>query len=445
MAFVVDGARAGTAPSACTAGDGRATLHAVGCPERERERERGRHPWAEVPAEAADRMRAAVLDAADDIIEQVRGEVAEYALSMEGEFGQNIRRGVSVATEQFLQLLGTDDDLPDTRVYFELGRVEHRHGRTMDALQSAYRIGSRVMWRRISAGSDAYGLGPDGIFRLAEALFQYIEQLAAASVAGYAHEQSLTAGSRQARRHTLVAALLRTPPAEGPELERLVREAEWALPRSLAVMVCDEDAMPALCRRLPADVLGSRVDGLGVLVVPDPDGPGRADALVEATAGVPVVLGPTVAVDQVARTVERARAAWPLVTSGEIAPEPDADRPRAARPPSGLVRADDHLLALLLHADVSVTADLVAQRLEPLRRMTASARDRAVTTLRAWLDAHGDIAETAGLLHVHPQTVRYRLARLKESFAGALDDPVARLEVALALRGATFVEPAVEG
>jgi hypothetical protein len=390
-------------------------------------------------------MRAAVLDAADDIIEQVRGEVAEYALSMEGEFGQNIRRGVSVATEQFLQLLGTDDDLPDTRVYFELGRVEHRHGRTMDALQSAYRIGSRVMWRRISAGSDAYGLGPDGIFRLAEALFQYIEQLAAASVAGYAHEQSLTAGSRQARRHTLVAALLRTPPAEGPELERLVREAEWALPRSLAVMVCDEDAMPALCRRLPADVLGSRVDGLGVLVVPDPDGPGRADALVEATAGVPVVLGPTVAVDQVARTVERARAAWPLVTSGEIAPEPDADRPRAARPPSGLVRADDHLLALLLHADVSVTADLVAQRLEPLRRMTASARDRAVTTLRAWLDAHGDIAETAGLLHVHPQTVRYRLARLKESFAGALDDPVARLEVALALRGATFVEPAVEG
>ena len=441
MALVVDGARAEAPPSACT-DDGRVTLHAVGCPEREP----GHHPWAEVPPEAADRIRAVVLDAGDDIIDQVRVEVAEYALSMDGEFGQNIRRGVSVALEQFLRLLGTDDDLPDTRVYFELGRVEHRHGRTMDALQSAYRVGSRVMWRRISAGSDTYGLGPDGIFRLAEALFQYIEQLAAASVAGYAHEQSLTAGSRQARRHTLVAALVRTPPAEGPELERLVREAEWALPRTLAVVVCEEDAVAVLGRRLSADVLGSRVDGLGVLVVPDPDGPGRADALVEATAGVPAVLGPTVTPDQVARTVERARAAWPLVTSGEIGPAPDDDdRPREARPPSGLVRADDHLLALLLHADVSVTADLVAQRLEPLRRMTATARDRAVTTLRAWLDAHGDIAETAGLLHVHPQTVRYRLARLKESFAGALDDPVARLEVALALRGATFAEPAVEG
>ena len=405
-----------------------------------------RHPWADVPPEAAARMRAVVIGAGDDIIEEVRLRVAEYALSMDGLFGQNIRRGVSVALEQFLQLLGTDGDLPDTRVYFELGRVEHRHGRTMDALQTAYRVGTRVMWRRISAGSDAYGLSPDGIFRLAEALFEYTEQLAAASVAGYAHEQSLTAGSRQARRHTLVSALLRTPAPDGPELERLAREAEWALPRSLAVVLCDDEALQAVFRRLPPDVVGSRVDGLGVIVVPDPDGPARADALVEATAGVPAVIGPTVAPDQLCRTIARARGAWPLVAAGEITADPAIAVPRGAKPPSGLVRADDHLLALLLHADVSVTADLVAQRLEPLRRMTSSARDRAVETLRAWLDAHGDVAETAGTLHVHPQTVRYRLARLKESFAGALDDPVARLEVALALRfGGGLGEPAVEG
>ena len=180
MSVVTDVARAAKAPTGCSPGGSRATLRAVEQPGPEPRR----HPWAEVPAEAADRMRSVVLGTGDDIIEQVRAEVAEYALSMDGVFGQNIRRGVSVALEQFLQLLGTDDDLPDTRVYFELGRVEHRQGRTMDALQSAYRVGSRVMWRRISAGSDTYGLGPDGIFRLAEALFEYIEQLAAASVAG---------------------------------------------------------------------------------------------------------------------------------------------------------------------------------------------------------------------------------------------------------------------
>ena len=35
---------------------------------------------------------------------------------------------------------------------------------------------------------------------------------------------------------------------------------------------------------------------------------------------------------------------------------------------------------------------------------------------------------------MHPQTVRYRLARLRERFGDALDDPDARFELALALR-----------
>ena len=44
------------------------------------------------------------------------------------------------------------------------------------------------------------------------------------------------------------------------------------------------------------------------------------------------------------------------------------------------------------------------------------------------------MAVAAAALHVHPQTVRYRLAGLRELFGGALDDPDARLELAIALR-----------
>ncbi|GLZ44505.1 hypothetical protein Acsp06_06900 [Actinomycetospora sp. NBRC 106375] len=381
-----------------------------------------RHPWADVPEMARARLRSVVLGTADEIIATVRAEVAEYALSMDGEFGRRIRLGVSVALDQFLDLLGTDDALPDTAVYFELGRVEHRHGRTMDALQSAYRIGSRVLWRRIAAESDGHGLEADAIFRLAEALFAYIEQLAAASVSGYAYEQSLAAGSRQARQHALVERLCRTPAPELPELEALAREAGWPMPKSLAALVTTEESLALVGRRMPPDAAASVVDRVGVVFVPDPDAPGRTDALADALRGTTTaVLGPTVGPEQVPRTVTRARAAWSLHLEGHL-------------PGEGLVRADDHLLVLLLHADVTLTADLVAQRLEPLRRMTAAARDRAVTTLTAWLDAHGDIAEAATRLHVHPQTVRYRLARLKEAFAGVLDDPAGRLEVALALR-----------
>jgi DNA-binding PucR family transcriptional regulator len=73
--------------------------------------------------------------------------------------------------------------------------------------------------------------------------------------------------------------------------------------------------------------------------------------------------------------------------------------------------------------------------------MTPGARDRAVTTLTAWLDAHGDVALTAEALHVHPQTVRYRLGGLREAFGGALEDPTALLELHLALRAADLFGP----
>jgi len=48
------------------------------------------------------------------------------------------------------------------------------------------------------------------------------------------------------------------------------------------------------------------------------------------------------------------------------------------------------------------------------------------------------VSAAAEVLHVHPQTVRYRLNGLREAFGdGALDDPAARLELALALQAAT--------
>ena len=55
-------------------------------------------------------------------------------------------------------------------------------------------------------------------------------------------------------------------------------------------------------------------------------------------------------------------------------------------------------------------------------------------TLSAWLGNLGAIAPTADQLGVHPQTVRYRIARLRELLGEQLDDPEARFELQLALR-----------
>jgi DNA-binding PucR family transcriptional regulator len=55
-------------------------------------------------------------------------------------------------------------------------------------------------------------------------------------------------------------------------------------------------------------------------------------------------------------------------------------------------------------------------------------------TLAAYLDGFGDIAAVAQHLHVHPNTVRYRIRRIEKLLATSLADPDDRLVLALGLR-----------
>jgi DNA-binding PucR family transcriptional regulator len=72
--------------------------------------------------------------------------------------------------------------------------------------------------------------------------------------------------------------------------------------------------------------------------------------------------------------------------------------------------------------------------LAPLQEESESSRERLEETLLAWLALEGARARVADSLSVHPQTVRYRLARLRELFGPVLDDPDARFELELVLR-----------
>jgi PucR C-terminal helix-turn-helix domain len=375
-----------------------------------------------VPSWVGAALRPELAGTIDGIIAAVRAEVPEYARPLTGRFGTRITEGVSVALGQFLDLLGRDEPLGDATVYRALGQLEHREGRTLAALQTAYQVGTRRLWQRLAASTTARQLPPEVIFSLAEALFGYIEQLSAASVAGWADEEASRAGSMQARRHALVELLARpTPPAAAAELERAAAAAGWTVPARVAALVV-EDAV-VVAARLPGAV-GADLDPVGLVIVA---ARGEADAawlerVRGATGERRAVLGPVVEPAQAHRSAGLAQAAWPLHAAGSL----DGEAP--------LVRADEHLLPLLLAASPELATALAERALAPLRTLPAGAAARAEETLRAWLDAHGDVSATAAALHVHPQTVRYRLAGLREAFGDALDDPAARLELTVALR-----------
>lgn len=62
-------------------------------------------------------------------------------------------------------------------------------------------------------------------------------------------------------------------------------------------------------------------------------------------------------------------------------------------------------------------------------------------TLHAYLDGFGDIAAVAGRMHVHPNTIRYRVRRIETLLGASLDDPDDRLVLALGLRATEGDQP----
>ncbi|MBJ7330771.1 MAG: helix-turn-helix domain-containing protein [Solirubrobacteraceae bacterium] len=381
-------------------------------------------PWRAVPPELADLIRPALPGIVEEIITAVRAEVAEYDQPMEGEFGRLISEGSTEALRQFVDLLGRDTDVPDVRVYEEMGRAELRAGRTLDSLQSAYRVGARVAWRQVAELGDR--VDPRTLVAIAEAIFAYIDRLASASVAGYTQEQAARDGSVHARRHALVELLVTTAAPDPDAVAHLAEQADWPLPTTLAALAIEDPDVVPLARRLPEGTIGAALDPVAILLVPDPEGPGQLRQVAAGLRGRRAVLGPTVPWDRAHKSARRALAGWPLHVAGRLG---DAR----------LVRADDHLLELLLAGDEPLARELADRRLAPLRAMKPGAGERAEETLRAWLAAHGDVTRTAEALHVHPQTVRYRLAGLREVFGDELDDSAVRLELELALRAADLL------
>ncbi|NDL58900.1 PucR family transcriptional regulator [Phytoactinopolyspora mesophila] len=119
----------------------------------------------------------------------------------------------------------------------------------------------------------------------------------------------------------------------------------------------------------------------------------------------------------------------------------DADRTlrvlRTGRSSSRVARSEDVQTASLLLELGDLMAAERQQLAGPVSRLAAyDARHRAqmVHTLRAWLDAFGDVGKAAAVMHVHPNTFRYRLRRLSQISGIDLDDAEARFAAMLELR-----------
>jgi PucR C-terminal helix-turn-helix domain len=420
-------------------------------------------PYAAIPADAGKVLRPVLPSLADEIIAAIAREVPDYARAMEGEFGQVVRVAIERALGRFIDLIEdpASDDGRGRAAYVDLGRGEMRAGRSLEALLSAYRLGSRLAWRRFVEAGVAGGLDPGAIYALGEAIFAYIDELSAESAEGYAEEQSAAAGERQRLRRRLVRLLAQDAAPSEETILAAAAAAAWPLPRTVAALVtapgeaadatevaggttsgapasggagsvgatpaspdeaAESDALAArLARRIGEEAIGAGIERLAVVLVPDAGAPARARRLTAAAQGHPAALGPAVPLALAGLSVRRAVATHALLAQGRLGER-------------AFARAEEHLPALVIAADPALGAELAQQRLAPLQTLADGPRARLTETLRAWLDRPGQVQAVAAELGVHPQTVRYRVKQLRELFGDRLEDPEARFELGLALR-----------
>ncbi len=189
--------------------------------------------------------------------------------------------------------------------------------------------------------------------------------------------------------------------------------------------------LSAIHPRSAAALVGDTAYGLIPLSEAGPDGQQRAARIagdfldrigrrVTATVGVgPVTTDPgalagaRATADRVLRVLRTHRSAHRVATLAEVQVES---------------------LLLELRDLVTARGDQPTGPIARLQAYDARHNTHLVQTLRAWLDAFGDVVSAAAAVYVHPNTFRYRLRRLAEVGGMDLADPEARFAAMVQLR-----------
>ncbi len=361
-------------------------------------------------------MRSRLPQVAERTVDAIISEVPSYAGALSGPMGAKIRNpcsSPSVASSRWPRAPArrpAPRPLPAVEGAYQLGRGEARAGRSMEALLAAYRIGARASWREMSA---ARGVGRHSRRRPSGTSRAWCSPTSTSSRPP-ARRGTPTSSPPRGGCAAPARAARRAAAGRGAKEQAIAaaERVEWPWPETLtAVVVPDSQRRAVLGVVSPAtlqpaeDLTG--LEDRALLLVPDVAG-ARRTTLVRALADRDAVVGPARPTLEVRASYDRAARALASGSRGRgrvAAGQRGAPRgagaargPRRPRRPAGPGprppgrRAGGHRREAPRHPPGLAAAP----------GPTRGGRRRAV---------------------LPPQTVRYRMGRLRELYGDASTTP----------------------
>lgn len=379
-----------------------------------------------LPRELARFMRPVLDGLAVEITGEVQHRIAEYQPGPDGVDPTSTELVITQALRYFVERLDNPDasraELDETLQ--RLGRNIAFEGRRPEGLAAAYDIGAQMSWQRIAGMADKYGVPSPVLDALGDELAAYMASLAEQSGIGYHQAQEQLSDAAYQWQARVLELVLAGEGAPSGELAERAAAGGWIVPDSVALVAVRSSPGTELptARMLHSRALSSLRTDTPVVLLPAPITDSLRDEIGDLFAGHRVAIGCEVSLADAADSLRWARRALDLAERGVLADAPVID-------------CDRHIGTLWIHAEPGLADLVVATTLAPLFAEPRNSRRILGQTLLHWISTQNPSAPSmAEALGIHPQTVRYRLKRLREVFGDCIDDPQTRLEMFFALR-----------
>jgi hypothetical protein len=368
--------------------------------------------------------RVSPPEIARQMVAAFRSEIAGYTRLPDSVLAGQIlavsQRNVELFFRSITELRGpTEEELLPFR---ESARSRAEEGLPLEDLLHAYRLGGRLGWRALleAARPDEY----PALLAAAELLMRYIDSVSAAVAQTYLDEHQHLVSEEERRQRALVEALIH-PEREIPSLRDLAERVGFPLAERYRPFAKAVPGAPTHAHSQLASALRSR----GVLALTEGD---RVTGLAAEDADEAVFARPR-GLFALGKPVPRAELAAALDDTRLLI---DLGRREGM---DGAVEADAFVLELFLARAPDLASRLTERVLGPLEAYAERRSSGLLETLEAFLECGLDRRRAAQQLHVHPNTLDYRLRRIADLTGLEPGRPrdLALLELAVAQRKLT--------